>query len=527
MFIRIFVSVFFLEIAVEGKERTQIFKINKVKMSEEQKSDNRNLIDEASDNHNNDDEKYCSCFKQNYCIPKVFYFFYFAGLGAMVPYLPLFYKQLGLPAKEAGIISGTQPFISFLFTPVWGAFADRFKKGKLVFSISFMAMAAVGISFLLTPMQPCEDDLDGESRREMTITPNRSFVAKISQIIAESQQLDRWPMEIEDQINLHTLQSKQHSYEGEFNVFLYLLLVNLFGTLFSCPGLALGDAAAVCLLRRNNDVHKYGKQKRWASIGWGVAAFTFGAIISDQYLCPYVPGQKRKINYSLCFYGAITLKLLALFSGLRLDFDMNGNKDGSRGNEKESGVKAAIKAVCRPSYVAFFMVVLYSGMTFGMILGFLFWHLEDFSAPQIIFSIIPVVRSIADVVVYTVSPHLITKIGVLNLIYLVLVGYVTRLACYVFITNTWCFLFLEVLSGLTSAGGWAGFVAFIAYNSVEGAPATLQGNIIISRIPPISACPCNMAKANSGEFHMNREGGEQQRIPILGLISCNYKGIEH
>lgn len=477
-------------------------------MSEEQKSDNRNLIDEASENRNNDDEKYCSCFKQNYCIPKVFYFFYFAGLGAMVPYLPLFYKQLGLPAKQAGIISGTQPFISFLFTPVWGAFADRFKKGKLVFSISFMAMAAVGIAFLLTPVQPCEDDLDGESRREMTITRNRSFVAKISQIIAESQELDRWPMEMEDQINLQTLQNKQHSYEGEFNVFLYLLLVNLFGTLFTCPGLALGDAAAVCLLRRNNDVHKYGKQKRWASIGWGVAAFTFGAIISDRYLCPYVPGQKRKINYSLCFYGAITLKLLALFSGLRLDFDMNGNKDGSRGNEKESGVKAAIKAVSRPSYIAFFMVVLYSGMTFGMILGFLFWHLEDFSAPQIIFSIIPVVRSIADVVVYTVSPHLITKIGVLNLIYLVLVGYVTRLACYVFITNTWCFLVLEVLSGLTSAGGWAGFVAFIAYNSVEGAPATLQGNFIISRISPISASSCNVAKANSGEFHMNREGNK-------------------
>lgn len=102
------------------------------------------------------------------------------------------------------------------------------------------------------------------------------------------------------------------------------------------------------------------------------------------------------------------------------------------------------------------------------------------------------VRSIADVVVYTVSPHLITKIGVLNLIYLVLVGYVTRLGCYVFITNTWCFLFLEVLSGLTSAGGWAGFVTFIAYNSVEEAPATLQGNIPISRTPSMSACLCKV-----------------------------------
>ena len=456
-------------------------------MSEEQESNKRNHTDEAPDNHNNDDEKYCSCFKQNYFIPKLFYFFYFAGLGALVPYLPLFYKQLGLPAKKAGIISGTQPFISFLFTPLWGAFADRFKTGKLVFTISFLAMVAVGVAFLLTPMQPCDEDPGGESRREMTITPNRSFVAQISQMIAETQELDRWPMKMEDQINLQTLQSKQRSYEGEFNVFLYLLLVSLFGTLFSCPGLALGDAAAVCLLRRNNDVHKYGKQKKWASIGWGVAAFTFGAIISERYVCPYVPGQKRKINYSLCFYGAIILKLLALFSGLRLDFDMKGNKDNSRSNEEKSGVKAAIRAVSRPSYVAFFMVVLYSGMTFGMILGFLFWHLEDFSAPQIIFSVIPVVRSIADVVVYTVSPHLITKIGVLNLIYLVLVGYVTRLACYVFITNTWCFLFLEVLSGLTSAGGWAGFVAFIAYNSVEGAPATLQGNIEISRTSSISA----------------------------------------
>lgn len=448
---------------------------NKVNMSDEGSN-----LDEASDSPK-DNEKYCTCINRKYIIPKVFYFFYFAGLGAVLPYLPLFYKQLGLPARKAGIISGIQPFISFLFTPMWGALADKFKKGKLVFTISFMALVAVGIAFLLTPMPPCKDGIGGESRREIKLARNRSFVLKMSQIIAESQEFHRWPMEREDQVNLQALQSMQQAHEGKFNVFLYLLLVSLFGTLFSCPGLALGDAAAVCLLRRNNDIHKYGKQKKWASIGWGLAAFTFGAIVSDKYLCPFVPGQKAKIDYSLCFYGSIALKLLALFSGLRLNFDMNGDKDNSEdsSDKKTSAVKAVISTVGRPSYLAFFVVVLYSGMTFGMIMGFLFWHLEDLSAPQIMFSIIPVVRCIADVVVYTVSPHLITKIGVLNLIYLVLVCYVTRLACYVFITNPWCFLLLEVLSGLTSAGGWAGFVTFIAYNSVEGAPATLQGKIPI------------------------------------------------
>ena len=436
-------------------------------------------LDEPSSS--SDDDTFCTCptVNRKYVIPKMFYFFYFAGLGAVLPYQPLFYKELGIPAKKAGIISGVQPFISFLFTPIWGALADKSRKGKLIFTISFVALVAIGIAYLLTPMPSCKHGASGETHRE--IKGNRSVLYKISQTIAASQELNRWPVEIEEkEINLLTLQGKRPGSSQDFDAFLYLLLVCLFGTLFSCPSLALGDAAAVCLLRRNNDVHKYGKQKKWASIGWGLAAFSFGAIVSDRYLCPFVPGQKAIIDYSLCFYGSITLKLLALFSGLRLDFDMNGDKDDDKNtsNERERGVIAAIRAVSEPRYLMFFVIVLYSGMTFGMIMGFFFWHLEDCSAPQILFSIIPVVRCIADIIVYTASPHVITKIGVQNLICLVLMGYVLRMAFYASVTNPWYFLPLELLSGLTSAGGWAAFVAYIAYHSVEGAPATLQGKIL-------------------------------------------------
>ena len=436
------------------------------------------LDDESS---SKEDDPYCACLviDRKYIIPKMFYFFYFAGLGAVLPYQPLFYKELGLQAKKAGIISGIQPFISFLFTPVWGALADKFKTGKMIFIISFVALVSVGIAYLLIPMPPCADKSETKGLREVTLRGNNSILYKISQILAASH--ERWPIEIEGkEVNLQTLRRKQHGRNEGFDVFLYLMLVCLIGTIFSCPSLALGDAAAVCLLRRNNDIHKYGKQKKWASIGWGLAAFSFGALVSDSYLCPFVPGQKAHIDYSLCFYGSITLKLVALFSGLCLDFDMNGDKDEDKNtsNEKEAGLKAVIRAVGKPRYLAFFVVVLYSGMTFGMIMGFFFWHLEDCSAPLILLSIIPVVRCIADVIVYTLSPRLITKIGVQNLIYLVLVGYIARLSCYMFITSPWYFLPLELLSGLTSAGGWATFVAYIAYHSVEGAPATLQGKRI-------------------------------------------------
>lgn len=425
---------------------------------------------------------HCCTINRKYLIPKMFYFFYFAGLGALLPYQPLFYKVLGIPAKKAGIMSGVQPFISFLFTPMWGAIADKFKKGKLIFTISFVALTAVGIAYLLTPMPSCNVEIGKDSRREIMIGLNHSIFSRIFQTIARSQKINSWPVNIEDrEENLVTLIINQQGNEKTFNAFLYLFFVSLFGTILSCPGLALGDAAAVALLRENNDVHKYGKQKKWASIGWGLAAFSFGALVSDKYLCPFIPGQKARIDYSLCFYGSIILKLLALFTGLQLDFDMNEDTvtDNKTNRVKQSGLYAAIRAVGERHYIAFFVTVLYSGMTFGMIMGFFFWHLEDCLAPQILFSIIPVVRCIADFIVYTISPRVITKIGLQNLIYLVLVVYVVRLSCYAFITSPWYFLPLEFLSGLTSAGGWAGFVAYIGYHTVEGAPATLQGKSLV------------------------------------------------
>ena len=441
----------------------------------------------------NNSKNCCSVINPEYIFPKLFYLCHFAGLGSFLPYLPLFYKQLGLPANRAGIISGIQPFVSFVFTPMWGALADKFKRGRLIFIMSFVALAGTGVAYLLTPMPPCNDDVRRESRSEIpTARITTGLADKFSLLMKTSQVLDRWTGT--NFAAFQTVESEKHNHGGKFDPFVYLMLLSLFGTLFSCPGLALGDAAVVCLLRRNNDVHKYGKQKQWASIGWGLAAFTFGAIVSDRYMCPLVAGQKGGIDYSPCFYGSIVLKLLALFSGLRLDLNMNGKGDSTVENgTQKPGLKVLLKTVGRPRYLAFFITVLYSGMTFGMTMGFLFWHLEDCSAPQILYSIIPVVRCIADVIVYTISPYVISKIGAVNLIYLVLVGYVIRMACYASISSPWFFVPLEVLSGLTSAGGWAGFVTHIAYNSLEGAPATLQGEYTLTTLVFFPFClspPC-------------------------------------
>lgn len=71
--------------------------------------------------------------------PKLFYFFFFAANGTLVPYLILFFKQIGLSPSQVGIVIGFKPFISFICSPLWGYIADKTNKTRLIFVISLIA----------------------------------------------------------------------------------------------------------------------------------------------------------------------------------------------------------------------------------------------------------------------------------------------------------------------------------------------------------------------------------------------------
>ena len=82
---------------------------------------------------------------------KLFYFFFFAGNGTLIPYLVLYFKQLGLNPSQVGIVSGLKPFISFLFSPVWGYIADKTRKTRLIFVLSLLAYVGGYFAYSLAP----------------------------------------------------------------------------------------------------------------------------------------------------------------------------------------------------------------------------------------------------------------------------------------------------------------------------------------------------------------------------------------
>ena len=459
--------------------------------------------------------KQLCAINKTYLVPKFFYFFFLSGQGSLLPYLSLFFKELELPASRVGIISGIKPYIAFICIPLWGAFADRYKKSKLIFVISLLAIAGGFVAVALVPVNLCDErHLIKKPSRDVynfTAKTNLShwksgYLERVAQMAEQSLEETPWPLP--DSV---AFEGENVNRENRIErVFLYLLLVTIFSTIFSCPGLTIADHATVQVLKDHGETHKYGKQRLWGSIGYGMTAFLVGAAVSKTHLCPPGNSKRKDVNYYPCFYVHTLCILAALAIGVRFKFDNDKQTAGSRkrrdpcsdfksmneddkeepltenndsrdrspemgDRRKDAGVVAGLKELARTKHIMFFATAFYVGITMGLIKVFLFWHLKDLGGTQLLFSFMSAINSTAEVLVYFLSSKLIASIGHIRVLYLGLVCYSLRLFYYAFVRNPWYVLPIEPLSGITTAGVWAAMMTYVGHNSVEGATVTLQG----------------------------------------------------
>ena len=76
------------------------------------------------------------------------YLVYFTALGAAFPYLPVFYRELGLRLEEIGLLTAIQAATQLALAPVWGGLADRFPHTRLTLPVATgVAIAGGAILF--------------------------------------------------------------------------------------------------------------------------------------------------------------------------------------------------------------------------------------------------------------------------------------------------------------------------------------------------------------------------------------------
>ncbi|MEE8390594.1 MAG: major facilitator superfamily domain-containing protein 6 [Anaerolineae bacterium] len=85
-------------------------------------------------------------------LPKAFYFFYFAAMAALVPFLTLYYKQIGLSGRQIGLLAGIPPLLTLVSAPLWSGLADATQRHKLLLIMAIGGSAVVVLVMSLTTM---------------------------------------------------------------------------------------------------------------------------------------------------------------------------------------------------------------------------------------------------------------------------------------------------------------------------------------------------------------------------------------
>jgi MFS transporter, PPP family, 3-phenylpropionic acid transporter len=85
---------------------------------------------------------------------RVAYAMLFAAIGASFPYLPVYYRSVGLSLGEIGLLGSLAAAVGLLSAPLWGTLADRYPTSRLILPSagSLAALAALGLALASQPV---------------------------------------------------------------------------------------------------------------------------------------------------------------------------------------------------------------------------------------------------------------------------------------------------------------------------------------------------------------------------------------
>lgn len=78
--------------------------------------------------------------------PFSFYFFYFAAMASFMPFVVLFYQQLGFNGVQIGLLTGVPPLITLFAGPFLAGVADSTRKHNLIMGAGILGAAVIVFS---------------------------------------------------------------------------------------------------------------------------------------------------------------------------------------------------------------------------------------------------------------------------------------------------------------------------------------------------------------------------------------------
>ena len=390
-------------------------------------------------------EPHCVGVNLHFLPAKLFYLTFFGGLGCIFPYLPIYYRFVGLSARQTGIVQAVQPFALFISTPMCGIIGDKFRRTKLIWLFSLCS--TILLTSLIAVVRPSAETLE-----------LREYCVCNSTITNSSRNNSFAGVQMKD--NSLCSSVKSHTHDEGLEQFLPLVALVLFGQLFGSPSVALADYFVLELLgdERQGD---YGKQRLWGAAGWGLGAFGAGYASNSNSECD--------ANYLIHFVLFVVICLVAVLFAYLIK---PSTKVVLRNEVK---ICKSLKLILvNPRLCVFLITIWLIANLMAVIDNFLFWFLEDLGGGELVIGLSLLFTCVGEIPVFFISGHIIRRIGHGGVLYLTLLCYALRFFLYSILTNPWTVLPVELLHGITFALMWAASTSFARANAPEGMGASLQ-----------------------------------------------------
>ncbi|XP_035228978.1 major facilitator superfamily domain-containing protein 6-like isoform X1 [Stegodyphus dumicola] len=444
---------------------------------------------------------------------KVHYLLLNGAHAGVLPYLPVYAKQLGITASAVGIIYAVICFITVLSKPLFGGLVDHFQKLKpmLLLLILTDVIADLGLNFIPRPPEismnmanttlfcygkssylinyrshNCSIDLwtrINECSLSCTLCkPESEFCSGMKRNLIKvgskkvfSDFLFNNTTNSTEELLTQCLPENRPCSENcytelrncdsiiESNSPLQLCIFSiLVATIYIANGSIVSLSDAACYNALDSRPHLYGKQRMWGTIGWGLIAALTG------YLNQIFTGTSKLYNYSAGFYILIILFALDMAAVHKLNLK---TVQTSKNICKDVG-----QLVVRLRIVVFIISSFLLGAATGLTRSYLFWYLRTLNANQLILGLVSGVQCfLGELPFFFFSGWIINKIGHMNTFLMSFIAYGLKFLIHSFLINPWLALLIEVLQGLCFGSFYASMTSYAKVIAPKGTEATVQG----------------------------------------------------
>ena len=371
---------------------------------------------------------------------RVMFFAYYASLGSLLPYLPVYYHSLGHGGQIIGMLGAIKPFITFLVAPLWGIISDQtgspFKVLYFTFLVSLVGQLAVSWrhdpSWIMT-----------------MIFITAFFNAPVKSLI--------------DSMVMSNLK------DGK----LYGRL-RLWGQL----GFGVGSSTVGVLLSKSQKA-----QAEKEAIG-DVVLTTAEIIFGTSTIMDKLNQIWQKISgYKLLFFAHAILSIPTLVcirafdrwtKNTRPKKEATKKGSASKGNEPRPNVLQGIQVLFHNSdALLFFFLVLVVGISSGVIENFAYVRIREVGGGGHEMGLSRLVSSMAGAPMFWFSGPLTELLGADKVLALSLMNYVLRFFNYAFMRSPLQGLPAEALRGATFAAFWSTCTIYASRIAPPGMRATM------------------------------------------------------